>query len=101
VALFERSGKDVKTFCRENELIPGNLWAWLRQMRAKAAGESTVSGWVEMTGGPHPVSPRVVAVETGMALRICFPCGTRVEVMAGAAAPWLAEVLRALPSAEV
>jgi hypothetical protein len=22
VALFERSGKDVKSFCRENELIP-------------------------------------------------------------------------------
>jgi len=30
VALFERSGKGVKSFCRENELTASGLWAWRR-----------------------------------------------------------------------
>ena len=43
VALFERSGKNVKTFCRENELTPSGLWAWRLQLREKAVAGSAAA----------------------------------------------------------
>lgn len=97
VALFERSGKDVKSFCRENELTPSGLWGWRRQLREKAAAESAAGRLVEM---PRAVCRIGEAADSAAAVRICFPSGTQVNVMAGTEARWLAEVLRTLASGE-
>jgi transposase-like protein len=99
VALFERSGKGVKAFCRENELTPSGLWAWRRQLREKAPGGSAAAGLVEVPRAVRRSAAREVA-DSGTAVRICFPGGTQVDVMAGTEARWLAEVLRTLASGE-
>lgn len=101
VALFERSGKGVKTFCRENELTPSGLWAWRRQLREKAAGGRATAGLVEVPGAVRRSARAREVADSGPAVHICFPSGTQVDVMAGAEARWLAEVLRTLASGEL
>lgn len=101
VALFERSGRDVKAFCRENDLSPSGLWAWRRQLRAKAAAGSAVARLVEVPRALRDSTARAgEAAESGTAVRICFPGGTQVDVVAGTDARWLADVLHALPSVQ-
>ncbi len=103
VALFERSGKGVKSFCRENELTPSGLWAWRRQLREEAAGgPPATAGLVEVPrAGRRTAAPAGEVADSGAAVRICFPSGTQVDVMAGTEARWLADVLRALASGEL
>jgi transposase-like protein len=100
VALFERSGKGVKAFCRENELTPSGLWGWRRQLGKKGAGGNAAAGLVEVPRAVRRSAAHEVA-DSGAAVRICFPSGTRVDVMAGTEARWLAEVLRTLASGEL
>jgi transposase-like protein len=96
VALFERSGQSVKSFCREHELTPSGLWAWRRKLRDKAAGLVEVRRSVRRSAAGN----REIA-DSGAALRICFPGGTQVDVMAGTEARWLAEVLGTLTSGKL
>ena len=100
VALFERSGKGVKAFCRENELTPSGLWAWRRQVGEKGAGGNAAAGLVEVPRTVRRSAAREVA-DSGPAVRICFPSGTQVDVMAGTEARWLAEVLHTLAPGEL
>jgi transposase-like protein len=100
VALFERSGKGVKAFCRENELTPSGLWAWRRQLGKKGARGNAAARLVEVPGAARRSAAREGA-DCGAVVRICLPSGTQVEVMAGTEARWLAEVLRALASGEL
>lgn len=101
VRLFENSGKDVKSFCRENELKPSGLWAWRRELRGKAAPGSEVTRLVEVPQAGPRSAVRVGEIsDSAAAMRIGFPGGTQVEVMAGTDARWLAEVLHALAPGE-
>jgi transposase-like protein len=97
VALFERSGKNVKTFCRENELTPSGLWAWRRQLREKAATGSAAARLVEVPRAARRSAARArEAADVGTAVRICLPGGTEVDVVAGTDTRWLADLLRTL-----
>jgi transposase-like protein len=101
VALFERSGKGVKAFCRENELTPSGLWAWRRQLGERGAGGNAAGGLVELPRAVRRSARPREGADSGAAVRICFPSGTQVDVMAGTEARWLAEVLRTLASGEL
>ncbi|MEA3182864.1 MAG: Transposase [Gammaproteobacteria bacterium] len=95
VALFERSGQSVKSFCREHELTPSGLWAWRRKSRQQAAGLVELPRLVGRSAGSREVT------ESGAAVRISFPSGTRVEVMAGTEVQWRGAVLGALATGEL
>lgn len=102
VALFERSGKDMRSFCRENELTPSGLWAWRRQLRQKAAVGNGRARLVEVPRAARRSAARLrESADTGTAMRICFPGGTQVDVVAGTDARWLADVLHALAPGEL
>src|ERR1700683_1825376 len=92
VRMFERSGKSLADFCRENDLPDATLSLWRRQLR-----------------GPEPATEESPLVEVTMpasssplkrpALRAKLPCGIELEVESGTDAQWLAGVLRALTPA--
>lgn len=94
LALFERSGKPLSEFCRENDLPEATLSLWRRQLRegGEPAGED--GSFVEV-----PVAQFNAAVgrsEAVAAVTVRVPGGLTLEVAAGTDALWLASVLRAL-----
>jgi transposase-like protein len=72
VALFERSGKSVKSFRREHELTPSGLCAWRRKSREKAAGLVELPRSVRRSAAGSRAM-----TDFGAAVRICFPAARR------------------------
>ena len=92
VRLFEKSGKSVSDFCRENDLPPATLSLWRSQLRGPETSVEE-SALVEVPLPPVDAPPR------SPALRAKLPGGIELEVACGTDAQWLAGVLRALTSA--
>jgi transposase-like protein len=92
VRMFEKSGKSVSDFCRENDLPPATLSLWRSQLR----GPDTS---VEESALVEVPLPPVSVPTTSPALRAKLPGGIELEVACGTDAQWLAGVLRALTPA--
>lgn len=48
IELYQRSGKSVRDFCRDNAVCQSSLSRWLRQMRAGTEGEGHEGSLVEV-----------------------------------------------------
>jgi transposase-like protein len=94
VRMFEKSGKSLTDFCRENDLPDATMSLWRRQLRgAEPAIEEPPL--VEVT------MPMTNLLVNRPALRARLPGGIELEVESGTDAQWLAGVLRALMPADV
>jgi transposase-like protein len=89
VRMFEKSGKSVAEFCRENDLPEATLSLW----RSKVRGPETPADESVLVEVPLPP---VVVPRKGMALRARLPGGIELQVASGTDAKWLATVVRAL-----
>lgn len=99
LALFEKSGRGVSEFCRENDLPETTLSLWRRQLRTEHAGSEEAAlvevPQAQLNAARAPSS----APAAHAAVRIRLPGGVEMEVAAGTDALWLAGLLRALQPA--
>jgi transposase-like protein len=95
VRMFDKSGKGVSEFCRENDLPEATLALWRKQLRGPAI-PAEESPFVEVPSAK--LSGAVAADEPipSVAITVRLPGALSLEVAAGTDAGWLAEVLRAL-----
>jgi transposase-like protein len=97
--MFEKSGKGVSEFCRENDLPEATLALWRKQLRGPET-PANASPFVEVpaaklsaAAGADKIGPPSAAVGV---ITVRLSGAVSLEVAAGTDAGWLAGVVRAL-----
>jgi transposase-like protein len=94
VRMFNKSGKSMSEFCRENDLPEATLALWRKQLRGPDSAET--GALVQISTTPLQSMAPTAPPADGVALRVRLPCGTELEVASGADVPWFASIVRAL-----
>ena len=91
--LFERSGKTLAEFCRDNGLAAATLSFWRTHSQGKAAAGDAAAELIEVPrtsvseiAAPTPIADPVILQLHG---------GMRLQIPPGTDPAWLAEIVRA------
>lgn len=95
VRMFEKSGKAVSEFCRENGLPESTFALWRKQLRGPETG-GEAGALVQMPTTPLDSTAQIASVVDSAALRVRLPCGIEFEVAAATDVQWFARIVRAL-----
>jgi len=95
VRMFDKSGKAVSEFCRENDLPEATLSLWRKQLRG-AETPAAESSFVEVPPAKLSAAVGTDKVVPSVAITVRLPGALSLEVTAGTDVAWLAGVVRAL-----
>jgi transposase-like protein len=95
VRMFEKSGKAVSEFCRENGLPESTFALWRKQLRGPETG-GEAGALVQIPTIPLESTAPIVPPAASAAVRVRLPCGVELEVAAGTDVQWFAGIVRAL-----
>ena len=95
VRMYEKSGKAVSEFCRENGLPESTFALWRKQLREPESG-GEAGALVQIPTTPLESTAPIAPPAASAAVRVRLPCGVELEVAAGTDVQWLAGIVRAL-----